>query len=60
MKNLKKWIETELPHNGEWWSDGDEKFIDSAEKMLKVGMSEESIKEIFNDLYSAVSGEYGD
>ncbi len=59
MENLKTWIKTELPNTGEWWSDGYLEFIDSAEKMLKAGMSEETIKEILNDCYKAVSGEFG-
>ena len=59
MENLKTWIETELPSNGEWWSDGYHEFIDSAEKMLKAGMDEATIKEILSDLYEAVSSEYG-
>ena len=60
MKNLKTWIETELPNEGEWWSDGYLKFIDSAEKMIKSGMSEETIKEILSDLYKAVAYEFGE
>jgi len=59
MENLKNWIENELPSEGEWWSDGYHEFIDSAAKMLKVGMSEATIKEILSDLYKAVASEYG-
>jgi len=59
MEELKKWIENELPNNGEWWNDGYLEFIDSAEKMLKAGMSIDVIKEILQDTYNAVSGEYG-
>lgn len=60
MENLKNWIKTELPNNGSWWSDGYLEFIDSAEKMLNVGMSEDSIKEILKDCYNAVCSEFGD
>lgn len=59
MENLKTWIETELPNEGEWWSDGYLEFIDSAEKMLKAGMPEGIIKEILSDCYKAVCGEFG-
>lgn len=58
MKNLIEWINTELPHSGEWWKCGADEFIKSAQKMLKAGMSEESIKEIFSDLFNAVVDEY--
>ena len=59
MENLKYWIENELPYDGEWFHDGYDEFIDSAEKMLKAGMDEEQIKEIFSDCYKAVASEYG-
>ena len=44
MEKLKNWIENELPTEGEWWSDGYHEFIDSAEKMLKAGMSSRTSK----------------
>lgn len=59
MKNLKKWIKTELIPEGKWYGDGYIKFIESAEKMLKSGMSEDEIKEILSDLYWAISEEFG-
>ncbi len=58
MEELKEWIMTELPDNGEWWDDGYEQFIDSAEKLLTAGVGVHLIKEIFSDLYGAVADEY--
>lgn len=60
MKDLITWIQVELPYGGSWWKDGDEYFIECAEKMLKAGISEKMIKEIFEKLYNAVAAEYGD
>jgi uncharacterized membrane-anchored protein len=53
-KELKTWIEDYF----DWWSDGHEKFILSAEKMISAGMNEEEIKVILNDCHDAVSNEY--
>ena len=58
--NLEQWIMEELPIDGEWWHDGYDSFIESSTKMLAHGMSVEEIKEILQDLYSAVTNEYGD
>lgn len=58
MEELEKWIMEEL--NEEWWSDGHIAFIDSGKKMLDAGLPIDKVKEIFSDLYSAVSNEYGD
>jgi hypothetical protein len=59
MEEIKNWIENELPPEDEWWSDGYHQFIDSAEKMHKAGMSNELIKEVLQDCYTAVANEYG-
>ena len=60
MEDLKVWIERELPNDGEWWNDGYVKFVSAAEQMLRAGMSEETIKSIFREIYSAVCSEFGD
>lgn len=58
MDELKKWIEEELPIEGEWWSDGSVEFHTAAETMNNAGMKLEDIKEILQALYSAVATEY--
>ena len=59
MEDLETWILIALPNNGEWWSDGYEAFVKSAEKMLKAGMDEQEIREILSDCYNAVAEEFG-
>jgi len=58
-KELKHWIMTALPENGEWWSSGYETFIDVGDTLFNYGMPRHEIKETLSDLYSAVSSEYG-
>jgi len=51
---------SELPEREEWWRDGGYRaFRFTAGKMLGAGMDVEEVKNILADLYSAVSGEYG-
>jgi len=60
MKELTTFIENELPPEDEWWGNGAEVFKKVAKKLLKEGVSEVVIKEIFMDLYKAVAEEYGE
>ncbi len=58
--DLKKFIEKGLPIDGQWWnSSGMEKIIDVAEKLLVKGLTEKEIQYILEDVYSAVSCEFG-
>ncbi len=58
-QDLKTFINEELPPDGGWWSDGHEAFEKAAKRMLKAGIGEQEIKEMFADLYAAVTTEYG-
>lgn len=53
-KELKDWILDYF----DWWSSGHEGFIKSAERMIAFGMTEDTIKEILQDCYSAVANEF--
>lgn len=45
----------------EFWSSGtEERFEKYAEKLIKLGMSEEDTLSFLSDVYSAVSGEFGE
>lgn len=58
-QELRDWIMFELPEDGEWWNSGYETFIQYANFLYDEGITEDDIKEIFTDLYSAVAGEFG-
>lgn len=59
MKELEKWIDETLPGEAGWWSGGNEEFSEQAKVLLDKGLSVEEIKGIFESLYSAVAGEFG-
>lgn len=49
-----------LPTSMEWWdSDGEERFNECADKMIKAGMELNDIKDILVSCYVAVANEYG-
>jgi len=54
--NLEEWITTKLPMDSEI---NKETFILCGTRMLAHGMSVEEVKEILQDLYSAMADEYG-
>ncbi len=56
---LQIWIVQGLPIDGEWYTTGYEVFLSKANKMKSLGVSEEDIKEILEELYHAVTQEYG-
>ena len=58
ISEIVSFVKNELPHNGEWWSNGEEDFIEVSKDLLAKGYDVESIKEIFNKLYYAVASEY--
>ena len=55
QEELSRWICDEL---NDWWSDGHEDFETRAYRMLNFGMEVDTIKEILQDLFSAVQNEY--
>ena len=59
MAELIKWIKSELPPDGEWWSGGALEFEICAREMRGAGLKIEHIKKILQRLYTAVSAEYG-
>lgn len=49
-----------IPNEGEWWKAGTRgTFISVAKKLLSKGFTEEEALDILEDMYSAVSQEYG-
>ena len=49
-----------IPNSGEWWTQyGRGVFIESAEKLIALGLSEEQTALFLHKLYQAVSAEYG-
>ena len=58
-QELTDWILYKLPNEGEWWNGGYTEFIKRAQFLYENGITENDIKEIFTDLYSAVAGEFG-
>jgi hypothetical protein len=57
---LKHFINNELPVEGQWWDESNaDTFHEASEKLLAKGLSVDEIKELFQDLYSAVSAEFG-
>lgn len=52
-------ITDELPSDGEWFSSGDEDFMEQGLKMLHKGFTLEEVKEILQKLYNATAGEFG-
>lgn len=59
-KELEKYIESIPPGDEGWWnSSGREDFIKEAERLLSFSVPEDTIKDVFTNLYSAVAGEYG-
>ena len=59
MKELKNWIENDLPIEGEWWGDGAKIFFESGKRMLSTGMNIKEVKEILENIYHAASSEFG-
>jgi hypothetical protein len=57
-EELIKFIET-IPGEDGWWSYSETVFLRTAEKMLNKGFSESEVKEILEDMYSAVANCYG-
>lgn len=60
VSELVNFINDELPHNGEWWSDGYTDFEVVAKDMLARGLDVDYIKSSFESMYSAVANEYAD
>jgi hypothetical protein len=59
-KKLKEFINSDLPNDGQWWDDSNaDAFHEASETLLSKGLSADEIKEIFQSLYNAVSGEFG-
>lgn len=55
---LRVFILTELPDDGEWFHDGYKEFIKLAHRLVELGMSIDEIKVHLVEIYSAVSAEY--
>lgn len=59
-KELKKYIQQEIPSNGEYWNSSTEQhMLYCAKTLLELGMKEEDVKEFLNDLYWSVADEFG-
>jgi hypothetical protein len=43
----------------EWWNDGNEAFKEYGKRLIEKGLDFKFIQSMFLDLYSAVSGEFG-
>ena len=56
MEEIINWIMDEH----DWFHDGFDAFIRLANRLHKLGMEEEEIKEHLKDIYQAVANEYGD
>lgn len=60
VAELVLFINDELPHSGEWWSDGYENFETLGKDMLARGFTVNDIKSAFESVFTAVSCEFGD
>ena len=60
MDELLKFIDYELPSDGEWWNyENAVTYMEVARELLVKGLSVDEIKELLSNLYSATAGEFG-